>query len=140
MHELITKRRVEFSDTDAGGVVHFSRYFIYMESAEEEFLRAVGASFTHPIDGRPGGWPKVEAACEYLASVRYGDVIEIQITVAKRSRRTITWRFSLRRDGLEIARGRTVSVCCAQGEDGRFVAVPIPAELAARIQEAPEQG
>jgi acyl-CoA thioester hydrolase len=138
MHELTTRRRVEFSDTDAGGVMHFSRYFIFMENAEDEFLHAAGGGFTHEIDGRPGGWPKVAATCEYLASARYGDVLEIHVAVAKRTRRTITYRFTLRRDGVEIARGRTTSVCCAQGPDGRFASVPIPADLAARIQEAPE--
>lgn len=138
MHELTTRRRVEFSDTDAGGVMHFSRYFIFMESAEDEFLRAAGASFTHSVDGRPGAWPKVAATCEYAASARYGDLIDIHVAVAKLTRRTITWRFTLRRDGVEIARGRTTSVCCAQGADGRFEPVPIPADLAERLQDAPD--
>jgi YbgC/YbaW family acyl-CoA thioester hydrolase len=138
MHELTTRRRVEFSDTDAGGVMHFSRYFIFMESAEDEFLRAVGASFTHPVEGGPGGWPKVAAACEYSGPARYGDVLEIHVVVARRTRSTITWRFTLSRDGVELARGRTTSVCCALGPDGRFRSSPIPAEIAERIQEAPE--
>ena len=42
--EYRTQRRVEFSHTDMAGIVHFSRYFIYMESVEHEFLRHLGTS------------------------------------------------------------------------------------------------
>ena len=33
------QRRVEFSETDAAGIVHFSNFFRYMEGAEHAFLR-----------------------------------------------------------------------------------------------------
>ena len=33
-HRLV--RRVQFYETDAGGIVHFSVYFRYMEEAEHE--------------------------------------------------------------------------------------------------------
>jgi len=42
MHEYRTRRRIEFSDTDAGGLVHFARFFVFMEIAEHELLRALG--------------------------------------------------------------------------------------------------
>ena len=37
-----TRRIVEFRDTDAAGIVHFSAFFPWMESAEHEMLRSVG--------------------------------------------------------------------------------------------------
>ena len=39
-----TRRRIEFADTDMGGIVHFSRYFIFMETAEHQFLESLGIS------------------------------------------------------------------------------------------------
>ncbi|WP_231612238.1 acyl-CoA thioesterase [Novipirellula galeiformis] len=39
-----TQRRVEFRDTDAAGIVHFSAFFPLMESAEHEMLRSLGIS------------------------------------------------------------------------------------------------
>src|SRR3984893_8862096 len=39
-----TTRRVEFRDTDAAGIAHFSAFFFYMESVEHEFLRSLGLS------------------------------------------------------------------------------------------------
>ena len=137
MHELITRRRIEFSDTDLAGVVHFSRYFIFMETAEDEFLRALGSGFTFEHEGRPGGWPKVAVSCDYLSPLHYGDEVEIHIRVIKMTRSTITYALSIRQEGTEVAKGQTTSVCCVAGTDGRLAAIPIPQPLAARISIAP---
>ena len=137
MHELTTRRRVEFSDTDLGGIVHFSRFFAYMETAEDEFLRALGSGFVFEHEGRTGGWPKAEASCEYLSPARYGDDLEIHLEVLKISRTTVAYGFTIRRGDVLVARGRTISVCCAGKPGGGFEAIPIPASLAGRIEEAP---
>ena len=39
-----TSRRIEFRDTDAAGIAHFSVFFTMMEEAEHEFLRHLGLS------------------------------------------------------------------------------------------------
>ena len=52
MHEFRTRRRIEFSDTDMGGIAHFSRFFVFMETAEHEFLNAIGTSVHVMVDGR----------------------------------------------------------------------------------------
>jgi acyl-CoA thioesterase FadM len=52
MHELRTRRKIEFADTDMGGIVHFSRYFVFMETAEHEFLDAIGTCVDVELDGR----------------------------------------------------------------------------------------
>ena len=45
-----TCRRVEFRDTDAAGIMHFSTYFTYMEEVEHEFLRSLGTSVDLPLE------------------------------------------------------------------------------------------
>ena len=37
-HEYRTSRRIEFADTDMAGIAHFSRFYVFMEQAEHEFL------------------------------------------------------------------------------------------------------
>ena len=39
-----TTRRVEFADTDMGNLVHFSRFFVFMQTTEHEFLHGRGAT------------------------------------------------------------------------------------------------
>lgn len=138
MHEHHTTRRIEFSDTDLAGVVHFARFFVFMETAEDEFLRLLGASFTMNDHGRTIGWPKVSVSCDYRSPARYGDTLDIHLTVQKISRRTITYRFVFTRGDTEIARGRTTSACVEMKPDGTFSSGPIPAALAERIEPAPE--
>ena len=137
MHELITRRRIEFSDTDLAGVVHFSRYFIFMETAEDAFLRSLGSGFTFTHEGRPGGWPKVAVSCDYLSPLHYGDEVEIHLQVVKLTRSTITYSLLMRRGDIVIARGQTTSVCCVHDADGRLTPIPIPDALAGRIVVAP---
>ena len=136
--EMITRRRVEFSDTDLAGVVHFSKYFIYMETAEDAFLRSVGSGFTFEHEGRMGGWPKVSVSCDYFSSLRFGDEVEIQLRVIRITRSTITYSLTMRRGATDIARGQTTSVCCVQGADGKLAPIPIPETLAAQIGVAEE--
>ena len=39
MHtEYRTKRKIEFADTDMAGIVHFTRFFVFMETAEHELV------------------------------------------------------------------------------------------------------
>lgn len=136
MMEFITRRRIEFSDTDLGGVVHFSRFFIFMETAEDELLRSLGWSFTSSGQGAEGGWPKVAASCEYLRSARYGDDLEIRMNLARASRSTLTWSFEFRRADELLAKGSTTSVCCVRRPEGGFRSAPIPEALARALGAA----
>ena len=38
------ERRVEFCETDAAGIAHFSSLIVYMEQAEHALLRSLGLS------------------------------------------------------------------------------------------------
>ncbi len=133
MSGFIARRRVEFSDTDMGGVVHFSRYFVYMETAEHAYLRARGIEIDTQVDGRRISWPRVAVRCEYARPARYGDELEIVVAMARRGRTSVTYSFTYRRDGEEIARGESTAVCCAVSSDGTFEAVPIPPVMVARL-------
>jgi acyl-CoA thioester hydrolase len=48
--EFRITRRVEFSETDMAGIVHFSNFFRYMETAEHAFF---------PVTGQLGGDARV---------------------------------------------------------------------------------
>jgi YbgC/YbaW family acyl-CoA thioester hydrolase len=139
MHELRTRRKIEFSDTDMVGIVHFARFFVFMETAEHEFLTALGSPVLFEIDGQPIGWPRVSATCDYLAPARFGDVLDLHVKVAKKGRSSLTYAIDISRDGTPIARGRVTTVCCRlDGPDG-MKAIPIPGFLADRIEEGTDQ-
>lgn len=137
MHEFRTGRRIEFADTDMGGIVHFSRFFVFMETAEHEFLRALGAEVHMEVDNVHIGWPRVEASCQYLSPARLGDQIKIHVRVARKGEKSMTYAFTFSCNHNIIARGRMSSVCCEMNHPDGLRAIPIPDFLADRIDEPP---
>lgn len=138
MHEHVARRRVEFADTDMGGIVHFARFFVYMETAEHEFLNALGTTVHFQVDGATLGWPKVAVSCEYLSPARLGDELTIHLRVLRKGEKSLTNGFEIRHGETLVARGRLTSACCRLDGPEGVRAVPIPAALAARIEEAPQ--
>ena len=135
LHQLVTRRRVEFSDTDMEGIIHFSRFFIYMETAEHQFLNALGTSVAGSIDGVRLGWPRTAVGCEFLRPVRFEDEVEIRLFVLRKGARSITYGCEFRHQSELVARGQSTSVCCAMKSEGGLRSIDIPKRLADRIAE-----
>ena len=134
MPALTTRRRVEFRDTDAAGIVHFSAFFFWMESAEHELLRAAGLHVFDPQpDGGTASWPRVSAACDYKSAVRFGDEMEIAVHVAELGRTSVTFAFRFEHGGVLVAEGKIVAVRCLMHPGKKPQAVPIPEDILARL-------
>jgi len=130
-----TERRVEFRDTDAAGLVHFTAFFHWMESAEHALWREIGVEL---IAHEPGGgivsWPRVSASCDYERAVRFGDVVEIEVRVVKVGRSSVTFGFAFAHASVRIASGTIVAVRC-QLQTGRPPEpLAIPDEVVARLR------
>ena len=134
---LKTRRRVEFRDTDAAGIVHFSAFFFWMESAEHELLRSAGL---HVIDRQPDGseysWPRVSASCDYRSTARFGDELDIAVFVAAVGRSSVTYRIVCEHAGRAVAEGRVVAVRCLMRPGSRLESVAIPSDIVARLNMA----
>ena len=133
--EFRTRRRIEFEDTDAAGIVHFSRFHVFMEQAEHAFLRSLGLSVHMQLEGRRLGWPRLSASCEFLEPVRFEEEVEVHLTVKRKGGKSMTYSVEFCRGGRPVARGEITSVCCERGEDGSLTAIPIPEVFASRIEE-----
>lgn len=125
-----TTRRVEFRDTDAAGIVHFSVFFTMMEAAEHAMLRALGLSVHPPDSGSPTSgnqpassgsdpsgaaavtWPRVAASCDYTSVARFEDELTISVQVARIGTTSVQYLVRFTRDGEMIAQGTMTSVCC----------------------------
>ena len=121
-----TRRRVEFVDTDMAGIVHFSNYFRWMESAEVDFLQARGLSVRLPWEGQQLGFPRVSASCDFLKPIHFEDLIDITVTVQRVGEKSVTLAFDFLKDGVLVARGTVTAVCCRVLPDKSIEAVAIP--------------
>lgn len=133
MSEFVMQRRVEFVDTDMGGIVHFSRYPVFMETAEHHFLESLGWSVNCVVEGRHIGWPRVAIHCDYRRPLRFGQTLEIGVSVRRRGVKSVTYGFVMRESGEEVAVGEMTAVCCEMEAGGSVRSTEIPAELAARL-------
>jgi 4-hydroxybenzoyl-CoA thioesterase/acyl-CoA thioester hydrolase len=120
---------VEFRDTDAAGIAHFTALFAYMEEAEHAFLRHLGLS-VHQRDkqGETISWPRVAAQCDFQQPVKFEDVVEIAVSIEKLGGASVVYRFELSQAGRAVAQGTMTSVCCQirAGQPPRAIPIPEP--------------
>jgi YbgC/YbaW family acyl-CoA thioester hydrolase len=135
---------VEFRDTDAAGVMHFSRHFLYMEETECAFLRSLGFSVMMTGMEPPIVWPRAAATCEYYRPCRFEETLDIRLRVLELGEKHMVYEYFFSRDGKKIALGTARVVCCEFG-NGKLKSVAIPPVIAKPVsayvhagQSAPE--
>lgn len=76
-----TRTRVDFADTDAGGIVYFGRYGRYLERAIIAYRKAAGV----PLMGEDGTHVFVVRSFEvaYHAPLRFDDEVEVFVRLAR---------------------------------------------------------
>jgi YbgC/YbaW family acyl-CoA thioester hydrolase len=131
-----TTRRIEFADTDMAGIVHFSNFFRFMESAEVEFLRSLGLSVKMTWEGQPIGFPRVAASCDYLRPARFQDVVDVAVRIKKIGCKSVTYAFEFSLDGERIAKGEVSSVCCRVLGDHQLESMEIPPTIRETLEQA----
>ena len=129
-------RRVQFHETDAAGLVHFSCFFRYMEEAEHALWRAAGLSIHPP--GTQVGFPRRATSFEFYRALRFEDEFEIRIRVAAMDANTMSYRCDVSRGDERIASGELTITCVSKRPNEAMKTIPIPADIAARFRPAPE--
>jgi acyl-CoA thioester hydrolase len=129
-------RRIEFRDTDAAGIVHFSVFFNYMEEAEHALLRELGLDvFLEDEDG-PISFPRVAASCDYRSPLRFDETVSVYVTIFNIGSSSVTFHHEFKRDATQIASGQITTVCCRLQEDGPARAIEIPSRVRDALAKA----
>lgn len=136
--EFSLTRQVEFHETDMAGIMHFANFFPWMECCEAAFYRSLGLPLISFVPGQIVGWPRVSVSCQYRAPLRFNDTAEVKLFVKKLGTRSITYVFQFRKGAELVAQGEVTAVCVTSDATGGMVAQPIPADVRAKIQVAPE--
>ena len=142
-YEFKITRRVEFSDTDMAGIMHYSNFFRFMETAEHGFYRSLGFSVVLHQYHPPLGFPRVHAECDFKRPLRFEDLVEIHLFVKEKKAKSITYSFRFwnlsATPAEEVARGLVTIVCVVHQPNGKLSAVAIPREIAEKIKVAPPE-
>lgn len=140
-YEYRLVRRVEFSEVDMGGIVHFPRFYEYMEQAEHSFLRSLGLSIHLPLDRGHTGWPRVHASCDFKSPLRYEDEMEVHVVVKEKREKSLHYGHRITRLTPEgrvlVAIGAITTVCIRVVEGEPLKAIAIPDRVNALVEAAP---
>ncbi|RMH07556.1 MAG: acyl-CoA thioesterase, partial [Aquificota bacterium] len=79
---FVYRRRVQFYETDAQGIVHHSNYFRYLEEARGEFLRGLCLPYS---ELREKGYEVVllSAECQFLNPLLYDQEVEVRLSLSE---------------------------------------------------------
>jgi acyl-CoA thioester hydrolase len=120
------QRMVEFKDTDMAGIVHFSNFFVYMEQVEHAFLRSLDLGVVMEVEGSRISWPRVRAECNYRQSIRFEELIDIELYIQRIGNKSITYGFDFLKNQQVVADGLITAVCCILNSGKKPEPIPIP--------------
>jgi YbgC/YbaW family acyl-CoA thioester hydrolase len=98
--EHVEPLRVAWVDTDAGGRIHFSNAFRWAEIAETGLMRRLGMLQDW------GDYPRKHVEAEFHQVLRFEDEINVRIRVERVGRTSITYAWTIEKEGNVHITGR----------------------------------
>lgn len=135
------EKTVEFVETDAAGLLHFSNYLRYVEIAERVLFEEMGSPLLAEEGTRLSGFPRVRVRCDYSAPLRFGERVEIALAIEEWSPRSISYRFRLERlapsPRERVAKGTMTTVFATfDRATGRMESASLPNALRSALESA----
>ena len=110
-----TQIRVCFADIDNAGIVYYPRFLHYFHLAMEElFASELGIDYADVLHIRNVSFPTVHVECDCRQRLRYGDRIDMEVSVIHLGQTSITWGYKGYRageGGKLVVEGSNVTVC-----------------------------
>jgi acyl-CoA thioester hydrolase len=135
MKDFVFNNQVDFADTDAGGIVHFTGFLRWVARAEGAWFASLGfKSFERLPDGGYKGFPRVNVQCDYRAPVFPGDSYAVRLWPKRVGNTSFTYSFEVHRGDVkgQLAAEGSVSIVYAFAQKGGdFELRPLPDELIA---------
>jgi acyl-CoA thioester hydrolase len=104
--EQTERFRVGWIDTDAGGRIHFTAVFRWVEAVEIALLRRLGLL----DDDRVRDFPRRKVEAEFTLPLVFDDEVEVTLRVERIGRSSITYSWDVLRRGALAIRGSHVVV------------------------------
>ena len=113
--------RVRFAETDAMGIVHHSNYLLYLEEARVHYLHHLGRPYTE-LRAEGVDHAVLEVFVQYRAPLRFDDVVDVHLVLARTTRATFQMAYLLTVGG--DVRATAVTAHGAVTADGRPTRLP----------------
>ena len=125
-----SRLRVRLSETDALGVVYYGQYLTYFDVARLEMLRDAGITLGYLKKSRLG-FVAAGVSCRYLASVRFDDVLDINVRISKIGDSSITYEHEVKRGKKTVALGQVIDVLVDHSGKATAISKDVRSKLSA---------
>jgi 4-hydroxybenzoyl-CoA thioesterase len=122
-----SQRLIRFSHCDPAGIVYFVNFFDMIGAAVEDWFReVVGLPFQEMHLQRRVGFPIVNTGCEFFRPCHLGDILVLDLRIARLGRSSIDFevRGRVKDDEKFVGRHKVAMVSL-----DTFKAIPIPGDL-----------
>jgi YbgC/YbaW family acyl-CoA thioester hydrolase len=122
---VVIRRRIEWIDTDAAGIYHWTTVFRLVEAAEAVMHTGLGI-----VDRSFAASPRVAVSASFKRPLRFNDEVEVELAVERIGRSSLVYRLAVTSlDGL--AADGSLTVCFIDQSTGK--AAPWPQDLRERL-------
>ena len=124
---------VRFGDLDAAGIAYYPNLVNFLHEAFEDFFRGhVGRPFPE-VYAEGISFPTVKLEMEFVSPVRYGDVVDVAVSVERIGRSSVQVRYEGSVKGRPVFHARNTAVVV---DMKTFRPVPLPDWLRRRFEAA----
>jgi acyl-CoA thioester hydrolase len=129
--EIAITRRIEWIDTDAAGIYHWTTAFRLFEAAEAALHTALAIA-----DRTFGATPRVAVSVDFTMPLRFNDEVTVRLAVEHVGRTSV--RYALAITGPDgVAASGSVTACFTDASCGR--AAPWPQDIRDRLTRGGRQ-
>lgn len=109
MTKSLTTLRVRYAETDQMAVVHHSKYYVYFETAREDFIDLAKISYKD-MEAQGVMMPIIETNCKYFEGAKYADILIIETILEEITPIKAVFQYNVIResDNKLLAKGRTI--------------------------------
>ena len=101
---IALRRRIEWMDTDAAGIYHWTTAFRLAEAAEAALHTALGFA-----DVTFGATPRVRVQADFKRALRFNDAVEVTLAVVAVGRTSVRYRLAIAHGDALAAEGEITS-------------------------------
>jgi 4-hydroxybenzoyl-CoA thioesterase len=134
----VTRFTVEFGDCDPAQIVFYPNFLRWMDAASLHFFRACGLPPWRELERAEGivGTPIVDVQARFLAPASYGDLIDVETSIAEWRGKSFVLAHAIRRGETLLVEGREVRIFARRHPDdpARIQAVSLPEHLRRQVE------
>lgn len=130
---IVVRRRIEWMDTDAAAVYHWTTTFRLMEAAEAVLHDRLGIR-----ERTFGRTPRVHVEADFRRELRFYDLVDLEFRVERVGATSVRYGFALRCGDSLAAEGHVVTVLVSQQPGGS--PTPWPDDIRRALLEGGDQG